>query len=245
MNIILEFPKNHLIGHRGVAGLRPENTYCSFEYAAALGLQWIEFDTMLTKDDQWIIMHDDELDRTTNGHGLVKDHTLAQLNALEAGLWYKPAYQNQKIPTLLGTLELAYKLKLFCNVEVKGSNLAPQKHAELMCEFINNHQHITNKQIIISSFDVEFLKILRHLNPNLPIGYLIDHIEPDSIDNALENNFNTLNCAAEKLTPYNIDTAINNDLPICIYTINDPNMAKFWIQRGASAIFTDRPDLIL
>src|SRR5438105_2353760 len=82
-----------VVGHRGAMGYCPENTMASFERALALGADWIELDVHLSRDGELIVIHDETLDRTTNGHGLVRDHTLAELKQLDAG-------DGQQIPTL-------------------------------------------------------------------------------------------------------------------------------------------------
>lgn len=246
MSVILPMPNHKLIGHRGAAGLRPENTFCSFKHAAQLGLNWIEFDVRLTKDDQWIVMHDDSLDRTTNGHGLVKDHTLATLQKLEAGRWFKPPYTQEKIPTLLETLELANTLNICCNIEIKDAELDLHKYATLFTSFINANQHLINRHaILVSSFSLPCLLQLRSTLPNLPLGYLIEKFAADTIEIALQNNFASINCDVNQTKPTDIKEAINANIPILIYTINDSATANLWLNQGISGIFTDRPDLLL
>src|ERR1700694_5632211 len=89
-----------VVGHRGAMGHRPENTIASFEHALDLGAEWIELDVHLTRDGALAVIHDEAVDRTTDGHGLVRDHTLAELKQLDAGAWFDPAYAGQRIPTL-------------------------------------------------------------------------------------------------------------------------------------------------
>lgn len=245
MSIKLPIPKHNLIGHRGVAGLRPENTYASFSLAAEMGLTWIEFDVLLTKDDQWVVMHDDELQRTTTGHGLVRETTLATITDLEAGLWFRPPYKDQKVPTLLGTLQFTQNLNLFCNVEVKSSNRDPEKHAEIMSDFITQFYTLTSNRILVSSFDLAFLKSIRTIMPNLPLGYLVEGFTPDTLEIAKNYNFSSINCAVEKMTLGDLDAAGTKDIPVFLYTVNDKTTAQFWLKNGVQGLFTDRPDLLL
>src|SRR5438477_6793156 len=79
-----------VIGHRGAMGHCPENTFASFERALELGADWVELDVHLTRDGGLAVIHDETVDRTTDGHGLVKDHTLAELQRLDAGAWFAP-----------------------------------------------------------------------------------------------------------------------------------------------------------
>jgi len=245
MQIIKPAPKYQLIGHRGTGGLRPENTYCSFAHAAELGLNWIEFDVQLTKDEQWVVMHDETLDRTTNGQGKINDYTLAQLSKLEAGLWYTPPYPQQPIPTLAKTLELASQLGLHANIEIKSAGTEPDKHARLMQQFINEHLDIDFTQQMFSSFDLPCIAAFRKLNSTAPIGYLVDNFSEQTIDLCQANDFSSINCDVKTITASNIQAASSNSIPVLLYTINDQATAKTWLAAGVTAIFTDRPDLLL
>lgn len=244
MNNIFHTSNNKLIGHRGVAGLRPENTYCSFAYAADLGLQSIEFDTLLTLDEKWVVIHDDTLDRTTNGSGLVRTKLLKELETLEAGLWFSPPYPNQKIPTLIGVLKQAKKLNLFSNIEIKGAENTPELHAKLITELLSDNKTFDLANLMLSSFTLPCLIKIRQLMPKIQIGYLIEQFAADTIDIAKRYQFTSINCDVKKITEANLTAAICADLPVFLYTVNDPDTAKFWISKGAAALFTDRPDLL-
>ena len=241
----LPAPKHKLIGHRGIAGLRPENTYCSFFLAAELGLNWIEFDVFLTKDQKWVVIHDDDLARTTNGYGLVRQRTLDEISELEAGLWFNPPYPSQKIPTLVGTLEMAHKLQLVCNIEIKGAEVNPELHAKLMCQLLTQHATLANNHVLISSFSLPCLIEVRTINPTIPLGYLVESFSSDTIAITKRYNFNSINCDAEKFSLELLKTAIDAQIPVFLYTVNDPVVAKFWLDNGVSGLFTDRADLLM
>src|SRR5215471_12590471 len=98
-----------VVGHRGAMGYCPENTLASFERGLELGADWIELDVHLSRDGQLIVIHDETLDRTTSGHGLVRDHTLAELKRLDAGAWFGAEYAGQRIPTLDEVLDWAHR----------------------------------------------------------------------------------------------------------------------------------------
>src|SRR4051812_10295524 len=96
-----------IVGHRGAMGYRPENTLASYEHALQLGADWIECDCHLSRDGALIVMHDETVDRTTNGHGLVRDHTLAELKQLDAGSWFGSQYADQRVLTIEELLDWA------------------------------------------------------------------------------------------------------------------------------------------
>ncbi|MBD5071934.1 glycerophosphodiester phosphodiesterase, partial [Xanthomonas citri pv. citri] len=81
----------YIIAHRGASGYAPENTIAAFDLAVKMNADMIELDVQLTKDRQIVVIHDDRVDRTTNGSGFVKDFTLEELQKLDAGSWYGPA----------------------------------------------------------------------------------------------------------------------------------------------------------
>src|ERR671938_850947 len=101
-----------VVGHRGAMGHCPENTLASFERGLELGADWIELDVHLSRDGALIVIHDETLDRTTNGHGLVRERTLAELRQLDAG-------QGQRIPTLDEVLEWARAHETIVDIEIK------------------------------------------------------------------------------------------------------------------------------
>lgn len=237
-------PKYRLIGHRGVAGLRPENTRCSFEYAAELGLNWVEFDVQLTSDDQWIVLHDAELERTTNGHGFASKMTLAELTKLEAGLWHNPPYSQQYLLSLTETINLAANLDLQCNIEIKGAEINPTKHAKLMADFLATHFPENKLASLISSFDLPCIIALRNLLPQLPISYLVDYFTVETIAIAKRHNFTSINCDVKNITIADVKAATATNIPVMLYTVNDLATANHWLQQGVQALFTDRPDLL-
>lgn len=101
-------PSSHsvqIIAHRGMKQLAPENTKPAIEKAIEFGIEWVELDIRLTKDGHHVILHDSSLDRVTDGKGLVEEHTLAEILALDAGSWFSPEYAGERILTLKETLE--------------------------------------------------------------------------------------------------------------------------------------------
>jgi glycerophosphoryl diester phosphodiesterase len=113
--------KIDVIGHRGASAYAPENTLASFALAKEMGADWFELDSTLTRDGQVIVIHDDTLDRTTNGKGPVADMTLAQLKQLDAGAWKDPKFAGERLPTLAEALDLARKRRIGVYLEIKNS----------------------------------------------------------------------------------------------------------------------------
>jgi glycerophosphoryl diester phosphodiesterase len=150
------------IGHRGAKGYAPENTLISFQKAMDLGVDGIELDVHLTSDEQLICLHDDTLDRTTSGTGLVNSFTLIELKAFRIDTLHE-------IPTLQEVLNLIDE-KIFLNIELKGKNTA--KPVSDLIEYYVSEKNWNYDHFIVSSFDWNALQEIRSLNPNIAIGVL-------------------------------------------------------------------------
>ncbi|GMU92214.1 MAG: glycerophosphoryl diester phosphodiesterase [Candidatus Hydrogenedentota bacterium] len=110
-----------VIAHRGASAYAPENTLASFKKAEEMGADWFELDCMLSRDHEVVVIHDDTVDRTTNGHGYVRDLTLYDLKQLDAGSWKEPEFAGERIPTLAQALDYA-KWKIGVYIEIKSSD---------------------------------------------------------------------------------------------------------------------------
>src|SRR5437867_11693182 len=114
-----DFRLPSIIGHRGAADYAPENTLEGIREAARRGARWVEFDTKLTGDGVVILMHDDTLDRTTNGRGAVAGTAFHDIGLLDAGSWFGPAWRGVRVPRLADVLALLVELDMQANIEIK------------------------------------------------------------------------------------------------------------------------------
>ena len=108
-----------IVGHRGAQGLAPENTLAAFRAAADLNIDGVEFDVMRTADGHLVVFHDDEVERTTNGSGLIYDLTLAQVKALDAGSHFDPRFVGERVPTLEELFDFLKGTDLLIFLELK------------------------------------------------------------------------------------------------------------------------------
>ncbi|WP_035464822.1 glycerophosphodiester phosphodiesterase [Algoriphagus vanfongensis] len=132
-------PEKGLCAHRGGMDNRPENTLPAFEYSIEKGVQMIEFDVQFSKDSALVIIHDDTVDRTTNGKGKVEDLTLAELKALDAGSWFGSEYIGTQIPTLEETLRLMPQ-NIWINCHLKGGEALAVAVAKEILKQNREHQ---------------------------------------------------------------------------------------------------------
>lgn len=124
-------PKNGLCAHRGAMDTHPENTIAAFEEAIRLNAQMIEFDVRMTKDKQLVILHDETVDRTTNGVGRIEDLTFDQVRRLDAGSWKSAEFKNEGIPTFEETLAIMPD-NIWLNVHLKGGQKLGKKVAKVL-----------------------------------------------------------------------------------------------------------------
>jgi glycerophosphoryl diester phosphodiesterase len=235
----LSLPK--IIAHRGASDYAPENTLASLQKAAELGADWIEFDVMLTEDGEAIVFHDETLDRTTNGSGLVAETTYPQISTLDAGSWFSPAFAEEKVPTFIAYLYYAAKLGLGINVEIKPTPGQAQKTAEKVVEILEHHWPDTALPPLVSSFSIVALTTVRALDKQLQLGLLLDEWFDGWKETAAR-----LNCVS-----VNVDQALLNaekvqEIKSCVpyalaYTVNDEKRALELFAMGVDAVFSNAP----
>ncbi len=239
----LEIPK--IIGHRGACAYAPENTLASIRKAAAQGARWVEFDVRLTRERDLVLMHDDDVKRTTNGKGRVADLTLAELSALDAGAWFGGAFAGERVPTLAETIALLAELGLGANIEIKAADAEARETAESLARILAAHWPRTAPPPLISSFEIEALAAIQAAAPQWPRGLLMKEIGGDWRGLLDRLGAATLNLDHRPLDAAMIAAARATGRPVLCYTVNDPARARQLFAWGVSAVFTDQPDALL
>jgi len=166
-------PTPLFIAHRGLSARFPENTLAAFRGAADAGAHMIELDVNLTKDRQLVVIHDETVDRTTNGTGPVRALTLEQLHRLDCGSWFGPAFKTERLPTLADVLE-AVKGRLLVNIEIKPE--AFERHGPADAVERQVLQRVREKNmcadVLISSFEWQVLENIHKIEPAIALGLL-------------------------------------------------------------------------
>jgi glycerophosphoryl diester phosphodiesterase len=230
--------KPWVIAHRGASGHTPENTLAAFERAVQLGAGFIETDLHLTRDAQFVAIHDATLERTTNGRGAVRDFTLAELRQLDAGMWFDREYMGQRIPTLDEVLEFARKNDVIFYLEVKY-DAAWGMHHSLVAAL----QKAENAaRTIVISFDQATLAALRRVDASVMMGLLADEPGPDYVKDALELGARQMCPQVSLLTPDLVQRAHGADLQVATWTVNDAEAMRRVIDAGVDGIMTNFPD---
>jgi glycerophosphoryl diester phosphodiesterase len=159
-----------VIGHRGAMGYRPENTMPSFEHALALGADCVEFDVHLTRDGVPVVIHDEAVERTTNGHGLVHELSLGELQRLDAGAWFSAEYAGARIPTLDEVLEWARLSGMAVDVEIKNAPIYYEGIEDKVVDALRRAE--MTEQAIVSSFDHQAVRLVGRLDSRVTLGVL-------------------------------------------------------------------------
>ena len=164
-----------VIGHRGACGHAPENTLVSFRRAAALGVRWVEFDVSLSRDREVVVLHDEGLERTTNGGGLVAEKDWAELQAFDAGAWYDEEFSGARIPSLGQAISVLAELGLGANIEIKPGPGQSDETGRITAARLRAEWPVTLPPPVISSFDSESLKAARNTAPDIPRALVVSN----------------------------------------------------------------------
>lgn len=236
----LKLPR--LIGHRGVAAYAPENTLEGIRTAADMGLEWVELDVKLTKDGVPIIFHDEELDRTTNGSGLVMAKTYSEICDLECGSWFGDSFAGIKIPSLEEAIDVLLQHDLGLNLEIKPCPGREKETAEAALDLLSQIWDDHDK-LLISSFQHVSLEAAFDIAQDWHRGLLLPEEWPDNWKELVEYlDVSTVNVNANSLTREQAEDVMDLGKPILAYTVNDPLTARRLQSWGVDGFFSDSPD---
>ncbi|MET9936125.1 glycerophosphodiester phosphodiesterase family protein, partial [Streptomyces sp. NPDC006324] len=166
-----------VFAHRGASSAAPENTLVSDEVARRGGARWIENDVQPSEDGVPYVLHDATVDRTTDGTGPVRSLTSAQLDALDAGSWFAPAYAGARVPTLAAQLADLRERGGNLLLEIKGGH----SRAEVDRIVREVREQTMTRRVFVQSFDVPSLRYAHELAPELPLGLLRDTLDADPV----------------------------------------------------------------
>lgn len=214
-----------VIGHRGAAGLEPENTLRSFERALRIGVDAVELDVYCV-DGNLVVIHDDTLERTTNGRGKVMAMSYEALRQFDAG-------KGERIPTLDEVLDLVAG-RVTVNVELKGKGTAAP-----LAEHVAAHP---NDDLLVSSFDHRELEKFRAAAPKARVAPLFHKASSRMFEIADALGAWSINLSVEIALPDRLRAITDNGYRSLVYTVNDPTVAKRLRSDGAGGVFTDYPD---
>ena len=230
------------IAHRGASAVAPENTLAAFNCAFEMGADGIELDVTLTKDGIPVVIHDDTVDRTTDGHGPIKQMTLEEVRSLDAGAWFDERFRGIRIPTLAQVLE-AVGIRGIVNIELKSVMLKTDGLEAVVAKVIE--QAGFGDRVIISSFNPFALNRMANLSPRLPRALLYAGNLPIYLRRAWLRPIahpSALHPSYRMVTPKLIKWARSKGYAVNTWTVDDPAEMKRLVDLGVNAIITNRPD---
>lgn len=236
-----------IIGHRGASAYYPENTMAAFRAAYEMDAEMIELDILLSKDGIPVVIHDETLDRTTNGAGLVADYSLAELKKLDAGFWFGDEHAGEQIPTLEEVLAFA-KGKIALNIEIKTEAVTDERSGGIEEKALDLvKKYAMEDYVLFSSFDYRAISHLKELDVDISVALLYEKRQsarrtPSELVN--DYNADAFNCSRSQFSKKWANEAQKHDIPVFVYTVNKKRQMEKIIRRGASGIFSDKPDLL-
>jgi len=245
-----------VIGHRGYCQFAPENTLPSFQLAMAAGADLVELDYWHTRDGQLLVIHDGELDRTTDAtnrwggkHIKVESKTAAEIQSLDGGSWFEAKFAGTKIPLLVEALDTIQKGSVTLIERKAGEPVA--------CIKLLRDKDLVNK-VVVQSFDWEYLRSFHEQEPEQMLGalgppkILADGKKPFSISKELSAKWlDELQKSGAKVAVWDkgvskeaVQLAHDRGLKVWVYTINDPDLANRLLDMGVDGIITNNTSLI-
>jgi glycerophosphoryl diester phosphodiesterase len=243
MNRLTQIHCPILFAHRGASARAPENTLASFRRALDDGAEAIELDVKLTADGKVVVLHDQTVNRTTNGQGDVRTLSLAEIKRLDAGSCFSPEFAGETIPTLDEVFSVVGK-KLFINVEITNyatpADALPLRVSELV------RSHGLEEWVMFSSFNALNLIRLKGLLPRVPAGILAEQGSRGSLARSFAGRI----VAPKMVHPYftDVDEAYvlrqhAIDRRVHVWTVNAPEEMRRLFRIKVDGIFTDDPRL--
>jgi glycerophosphoryl diester phosphodiesterase len=233
-----------IVAHRGDKTHAPENTLAAFELAVENGADAVEFDLKLNADGQVVVLHDQTVDRTTNGSGKISQLSFSAMRGLDAGAWFSDKFRGERIPTLDEVFETVGK-RLYMNVEL--SNYATPDDG-LVPKVINLvKKHCLKDQMLFSSFFARNLQKARLLLPEVPLGLLCKRGILGSWGRTFtwRGDYFALHPYLDDVDPGLVYRVQNAGKRVHVWTVNQAEDIKKMVDLGADAIITDDPVLAL
>lgn len=236
-------PKTYIYAHRGACGYAPENTLEAFALAAEMKADGVELDVYFSKDRQVVVIHDDKIDRVSNGQGKVKDYTLEELRAFDFGFaFYKGERRGIKIPTLDEVYDLLAPTGMTVNVEIKSAD--PE-----ICSACHEiaKKYGMEKKVIYSSFDHFQIAKMKEIVPDSFIAplYSFNMLKPWDYCVAISAKAAHPACAQIQRVPNYVERCHELGVRVHAWTANDEKIISFLVDKGCDAIITNYPDIAI
>jgi len=239
MTALAPWPYPFHIAHRGGGRLAPENTLAAMRAGRQHGFRMVEFDVKLSRDGVAVLLHDDDVDRTTDGQGPAAGFDYAALAQLDAGSWHSAEYAGEPVATFAAVARYALANGIACNVEIKP---CPGREAETGAAVGRLTQQLWNGAALpplISSFSETALQAAARAAPGLPRALLVEAVPQDWAARLQRYGCVGLNINQKDATPELVQAVHAAGYRLAAWTVNDPARARLLREWGVDAIFTD------
>lgn len=244
MSVIKPVVPENLIAHRGAPRLAPENTIPGMIAAAKHGARWVEIDVKLTSDMKPVIIHDDTVDRTTNGRGWVAGMTFEDIRSLDAGVKTSAEFAGTKVPTFKELIECVLTLDIGLQVELKPTAGDDIETAEVALQVLKDMSQANRGGLFLASFSIRSIHAARRLMPDVPRAFAV--VCPPKNPKALldETGCQVLHVVRDLLTDDALHRLADSQIEFAVATINEPETARHLLANGAQTVLSDVPDLL-
>lgn len=234
------WPYPKFIAHRGAGRFAPENTLAAMRAGARHGFSMVEYDVKLSQDGVVVLLHDDELERTSTGKGRAADQTFKELAQLDFGAWHSRDYAGEPIPTLYAIAAFTRANGIMSNIEIKPATGADIPTGAEVARLAQQLWDGAPVPPLLSSFSDLALGAALAAAPDLPRALLIHRELPDNWQRRLKNlRCTALNMNHKYVTEPIVRAVRAAGYKIAVYTVNDPGRARELFNWGCDAIFTD------
>jgi glycerophosphoryl diester phosphodiesterase len=240
-------PPVAIVAHRGASGHAPEHTFAAYDRAIAMGADYLEQDLQQTADGELVVLHDDTLDRTTDGSGRVDAHRLEEIRALDAGAWFGPAFAGEAVPTLDAVLA-RYGHGQRYYIETKAPEARADAMEERLVALLRRHGLIepaaATAQVLVQSFSAASLRRVRELDPRLPLIQLIGERAPETLERLddVAGYAAGIGVARRLVDAALVAAAHERELLVHPYTLETPDDHAWAVDLGVDGAFSDFPD---
>lgn len=240
MNQPAAWPYPKLIAHRGAGRQAPENTLAAVRLGTVQGYQMMEYDVKLSQDGIAILLHDDDLKRTSNSTGCAGDLSFAELAKVDVGAWHSPTFAGEPIPTLHAIAAYTIANQIHSNIEIKPHTGTDAETGHYVASLASDLWVNASLPPLLSSFSEPALAAAMRAAPNLPRALLFDSVPPDDWqDRAQKLTCMAINLNNRYVTEILVQRILAAGLAVSVWTVNDPLRIRQLFDWGCHAVFTD------
>jgi glycerophosphoryl diester phosphodiesterase len=234
-----QWPYPKFFAHRGGGSLAPENTFAAVKKGVDCGFVAVEFDVKLTRDNMAILMHDETLERTTNGKGKVCETAYAELSNLDAGGWHSRQYRGEPVPRFSAVAHYLHEHGIMANVEIKPCPGREIETGRLVAELCRELWQDRLVKPLLSSFSFAALEAAHRAAPELPRGFLVETPSAGHVVQLAALDCVSLHCRHDAIDADGVRMFHDHGYRVLTYTVNDTSRASALLDWGVDGIFSD------